>query len=149
MNSKELIEQIEKDPNCLGLIGGGIGEDDDMGDFWDYVYTLVQMKEILLKNGCKPPFMIISSRRTRVKCSSGNHVKPITKEVITRNRLPYEPELYVLRDDIYVSEYEFIMSRKWIDAWFIKEIVDDFDYIQLKDKEKFVFTRRELTFNGW
>lgn len=130
------------DSNCLKVIHGGIGRDDDVQDFWDYVYTLNAMKQTLEDNGLIKPFTIKSDKWTKIQCSSGNHIKPIAKEVIERSG-----ELYILKGNIWVNEFDYIMSRNWVKEWKVEKLERDgyderypFYYIKLEKNGKYVIT---------
>lgn len=140
---------FKDDPNCIKAIPAGIGRDDDIGDFWDYVYTLINMKEIFhLSTNLKSPYTIISSKNVKIEANNGNHIQKIAKEVIEIPNFQEIPNFVVKKGDIYVSEYDYIISLPWIKEWKIEDL--EFDYLKLEKDGRFVSTCRygELTLIG-
>ena len=129
---------------CIAIISGGISEDDDLTAFWDYVYTLERMKLILEKNGLKSPFIISSDVETKIQCYSNNHISPIAKEVIEKNG-----EFHVIRGNIWVNEYDYIMAKDWVEVWKVEKIERDgydeqypYYYLKLEKDGRYVITGR-------
>jgi len=134
------LKRKGKKIKILEEIGGGLGRDNDLSYFGDYNFTIIKMKEILKENGCKPPFIIISDKRTKIMSQYFNHFKHIALE--------YDPDfdtkdLEELKKkgikEVVVSEYDYIMSRTWISEW----VTADFGYdhrLLLTDGKRGVIT---------
>jgi len=117
-----------KEIKLIAEIGAGMDHDDNLTHFNDYNYTIALMKATMVEKGYEPPFIIISDKWTKVDAQFGEHYKKVAIKYAPDMNLSDVEELYARGiEKVVVSEYDYIMSSKWITRWEIVDFGDPYE----------------------